>query len=54
MLILGNSIPQNGIYVEHDSLKATNPNLVMACYGMNDAIYSAKDDTRFNNYKAYV
>ena len=34
-----------------DALKATAPDLVIACYGMNDGIYSAKNDTRFNNYK---
>lgn len=97
VLILGNSITQNGRYVdfieyylrknfpekkldiisiglssetvsgdseaEHpfprpcihsrldDALKATTPDLVIACYGMNDGIFSAKDDTRFNNYK---
>lgn len=34
-----------------DALKATTPDLVIACYGMNDGVFSAKNDTRFNNYK---
>lgn len=97
VLILGNSITQNGKYVdfleyflrknhpektldiisiglssetasgdsepEHpfprpcihsrldDALKATKPDLVIACYGMNDGIFSTKDGSRFKNYK---
>lgn len=34
-----------------NALKATTPDLVIACYGMNDGIFSAKDDIRFKNYK---
>ncbi|MEC3906267.1 SGNH/GDSL hydrolase family protein [Tamlana sp. 2201CG12-4] len=34
-----------------DALTATTPDLVLACYGMNDGIFSAKGDARFNNYK---
>ncbi len=33
------------------ALKLTKPDLVLACYGMNDGIYSKIDSTRFNNYK---
>lgn len=34
-----------------DALKLIKPDLVLACYGMNDGIFSEKDDTRFSNYK---
>lgn len=34
-----------------DALKHIKPDLVLACYGMNDGIFSEKDDTRFSNYK---
>ncbi|TNJ47068.1 SGNH/GDSL hydrolase family protein [Tamlana fucoidanivorans] len=34
-----------------DALKLSQPDLVMACYGMNDGIYSKLDSTRFNHYK---
>ncbi|TXG37189.1 SGNH/GDSL hydrolase family protein [Seonamhaeicola maritimus] len=34
-----------------NALSFTKPDLVIACYGMNDGIYSNLNDTRFNNYK---
>lgn len=34
-----------------DALSLIKPNLVLACYGMNDGIYSQKDSMRFSNYK---
>lgn len=34
-----------------DALKLIKPDLVLACYGMNDGVFSEKDDTRFLNYK---
>jgi lysophospholipase L1-like esterase len=46
------SFPRPWIHSRLDNaLKATTPDLVIACYGMNDGIYSAKEDSRFNNYK---
>lgn len=35
----------------NDALTLIKPDLVLACYGMNDGIYSKKDSTRFSNYK---
>lgn len=35
-------------------LQQTNPDLVFACYGMNDGIYLPFDDTRFNAYRAGI
>lgn len=32
-------------------LNKTNPDLVLACYGMNDGIYMPFDDNRFKKYK---
>lgn len=34
-----------------NALKATKPDVVLACYGMNDGIYSELDETRLSNYK---
>ncbi len=97
VLILGNSITQNGTYVDFleyflrknypnhllnitsiglssetvsgdsepdhpfprpcihsrldDALKLVKPDLVLACYGMNDGVFSEKDPARFENYK---
>ncbi len=33
------------------ALELTKPDLVLACYGMNDGIFSKKDSTRFDNYQ---
>ncbi|TXE12963.1 SGNH/GDSL hydrolase family protein [Seonamhaeicola algicola] len=35
----------------NNALQKTKPDVVLACYGMNDGIYSELDSTRFNNYK---
>ena len=35
-------------------LTATNPDLVFACYGMNDGIYLPFDDQRFQKFKAGI
>ncbi|TBN04046.1 hypothetical protein EYD45_08525 [Hyunsoonleella flava] len=34
-----------------DALQLIKPDLVLACYGMNDGIYSEKDSARFDDYK---
>jgi lysophospholipase L1-like esterase len=36
------------------ALRETKPDLVLACYGMNDGIYSNLSDERFNNYKSGI
>ena len=33
------------------TLKAINPDIVFLCYGMNDGIYAAYDEERFNAFK---
>jgi len=35
-------------------LSQTKPDLVLACYGMNDGIYKPFDDARFEKYKAGI
>ncbi|AUP79436.1 SGNH/GDSL hydrolase family protein [Flavivirga eckloniae] len=35
----------------NDALQAVKPELVIACYGMNDGIFSANNRERFNAYK---
>lgn len=47
-----NPFPRPWLYKRlENALDLTKPDLVLACYGMNDGIYSEKDSTRFNNYK---
>lgn len=46
------AFPRPCIHTRLDkALKQIAPELVLACYGMNDGIYSELDSTRFNNYK---
>ncbi|MGC6431178.1 MAG: SGNH/GDSL hydrolase family protein [Jejuia sp.] len=46
------SFPRPCVHSRLDkALKLTKPDLVLACYGMNDGIYSNLDPNRFNNYK---
>ncbi|WP_299548926.1 SGNH/GDSL hydrolase family protein [Seonamhaeicola sp.] len=55
--VSGDSEPDHGFprpWVHNrldNALNYTKPDLVLACYGMNDGIYSELDSTRFNNYK---
>ncbi|TYA74174.1 SGNH/GDSL hydrolase family protein [Seonamhaeicola marinus] len=46
------AFPRPCIHTRLDkALETTKPDLVLACYGMNDGIYSELDSIRFHNYK---
>ncbi|WP_299667106.1 GDSL-type esterase/lipase family protein [uncultured Polaribacter sp.] len=49
---VGHPFPRPCIHARlKEALDKIKPEVVMACYGMNDAIFSEKDSTRFSNYK---
>lgn len=51
----GRAFPRPYLYTRLDrAIKLTKPDVVIACYGMNDGIYSKKDSVRFSNYKTGI